>query len=463
MCLRCQKAGKECINEGPTNRIRVFRGFKPANVQVRPREQVHFDHFCKYSLPILSGFEPSPLWKAVKDAISRRGSPVRDIAAAVGAQHMGFIGSASPQDAQEAYIQAVHALRTSMSSATAETISEVLMASLLLAVLQCLRGTLVEAMVHLHGGVQIAKNLLGTMQNVELKECLRLLEQLALKITISESRSEAGIQAMGLVYDLWNATQSDLENDIQLSEASVMIAEQQIIRGLLAMIHHCFKDQLDGDQVQQQLAKEQADVIDKLKHKRASLEGYLKQRLDSLRSEDDLATLARSRFMLARCLLLKVFLNCAWDGTQIIYDMEYSTYEQIVDLLDTALTQLNSQTMFSDGTQLAFSFGLGALSVIALVAAKCRNPHLRRRALALLDKCPPREGVWTTDSARQVIQAIIAYEESSASAAGHIPEEARIHHYIMKEEQDGEHSPGLIIFRVTTVDAVHFTRETIAL
>lgn len=61
-----------------------------------------------------------------------------------------------------------------------------------------------------------------------------------------------------------------------------------------------------------------------------------------------------------------------------------------------------------------FSLSLGIVPPLYLVAARCRDPVIRRRAIYLLSTCNRREGVWDSRLSSQVARYILEVEEAGA-------------------------------------------------
>lgn len=97
----------------------------------------------------------------------------------------------------------------------------------------------------------------------------------------------------------------------------------------------------------------------------------------------------------------------------------------------------NPPSMDGPGPKLSL-MGLSPLFPLYLVAHRCRDPCLRRRAVDLLLTQKWRDGLWNSDLTGQVCKRIIELEEEKAkelvgfdgeiTAAGQIPDAARIVH-----------------------------------
>jgi len=71
-------------------------------------------------------------------------------------------------------------------------------------------------------------------------------------------------------------------------------------------------------------------------------------------------------------------------------------------------------------------FGLGVLMAIYIVATRCREPSIRRDAIATLREWPSKNGIWDSLHVAQVAEWIMGIEEEMAFGSEDIPEEARV-------------------------------------
>ncbi|KAJ3495468.1 hypothetical protein NLG97_g3373 [Lecanicillium saksenae] len=82
----------------------------------------------------------------------------------------------------------------------------------------------------------------------------------------------------------------------------------------------------------------------------------------------------------------------------------------------------------TDGARI-FHMDTGIVTVAFLIAMRCRDPLIRRRALALLSLGPLQEGVWNRTLASQAAYGLIALEEHQlkvAMSCDDIPRESRV-------------------------------------
>jgi hypothetical protein len=66
------------------------------------------------------------------------------------------------------------------------------------------------------------------------------------------------------------------------------------------------------------------------------------------------------------------------------------------------------------GLALRFSFDIAVVPSLYTVVIKCRDPHIRRAALKLLDRYPRREGVWDSVAVAGLGRWVMALEEEGA-------------------------------------------------
>lgn len=70
--------------------------------------------------------------------------------------------------------------------------------------------------------------------------------------------------------------------------------------------------------------------------------------------------------------------------------------------------------------------GTGVVTPLVLVASRCRHRKVRRQAIALLQSCKQREGLWDSDVAAEAAEWIVGVEEEGADEKGWIAESKRV-------------------------------------
>lgn len=129
-----------------------------------------------------------------------------------------------------------------------------------------------------------------------------------------------------------------------------------------------------------------------------------------------------------------VGLSVSLAANEMEWDAYKSDFEEIIQLVESLMS--NSE-QFPDEASKTFSFEIGLISPFHAVAWKCRWPHLRRKGLALLLKTPRRECLFDAELYYAIFSRIMAIEEAHLRLPlGNVPEEQtlppehlRVHHF----------------------------------
>ena len=131
------------------------------------------------------------------------------------------------------------------------------------------------------------------------------------------------------------------------------------------------------------------------------------------------------------------------DALELSYDEHLTEFERSLDCVETLhrYSRRNADTRGSGGGSggsqagSSFTLDLGICAPVFAVAQKCRDPRVRRRAIALLDATQRKEGMWEGSLVARVAERMVAWEERRAAAlrggelvgtAADIPMAARI-------------------------------------
>ena len=115
---------------------------------------------------------------------------------------------------------------------------------------------------------------------------------------------------------------------------------------------------------------------------------------------------------------------------------------QYAEIVSQARAFFDSEAECSKKGVLEPTFSL-AISIIAPlygVAHRCRDPHVRREAAALLRGCPRQEGLWDSIGAGAVVSKIIEIEEQGlgeVKSQHEIPEHARVKNVQVNFDMEG--------------------------
>lgn len=112
------------------------------------------------------------------------------------------------------------------------------------------------------------------------------------------------------------------------------------------------------------------------------------------------------------------------------FDAHHHVFERVLTLIEhlPGVSEASPGNRTSSITK-SLSLELGVVMPLYYVAANCRDPCLRRRAIAQLENLNHREGVWDSLGAARVAEKIVMIEEGSpgdVQSARSIPEGNRI-------------------------------------
>jgi hypothetical protein len=129
----------------------------------------------------------------------------------------------------------------------------------------------------------------------------------------------------------------------------------------------------------------------------------------------------------------KIFLATAPTQSESFFDEYINLFRSIVD---TSM-RIAQDIAVSQSVPRLFSFDLGLIASLFYTATKCRDPDIRRKAVACLRIVPAREGVWDANEAALVAEEAIAWEERNIDLNSNtIPDWGRITDVDLEEYMD---------------------------
>jgi hypothetical protein len=112
------------------------------------------------------------------------------------------------------------------------------------------------------------------------------------------------------------------------------------------------------------------------------------------------------------------------------HDLEYDKYiPKFERVITWAESLIKFQTSATEKHTPLYSFEMNILPPLHYCSTRCRDPKLRRRALALLEDTPRREGMWDSAMLAAIARYIMNEEEAGLGqvfSAEQIPAQARI-------------------------------------
>lgn len=440
-CLRCARGGRHCIKRDdgiPSGREHaVFRTVYFSNPSksftVQEDSLASLEYFYTFTLPLFEASEPNILWQFL-----RRDAPndqsLCHLAAALGHEHMHRAGVRLARYLEKSFCFNGRALRSMRMNAALQTSAQIAAAaffSLLMGILQGLRGLHADMLLHLRCGSMIANHGLCNKSHIaqpELNEVIRLLEKYCISTMLFDSLgNEADKTASVLRHDTWAIKELNPgweQNEVLIvRELDILVKELlYFMRSFRVALH----DSSGRTVAVQRLAKtgycESMPIratLSKMAAKQAALEVALEAALEETRTGRRTISSSSilSEFALPQCLLAKIHLHCFCTKESSL-ENELPTFRKILNLQKTSLTQSRGRSQPLSATP--FSLGLGSIACLVTVARLCPLYSMREEAIQMLRLCPATEGVWTVELATQLCSAIVAVEEQRAAAESRI-------------------------------------------
>ena len=149
--------------------------------------------------------------------------------------------------------------------------------------------------------------------------------------------------------------------------------------------------------------------------------------------QDFLPTLTKLRDQRLGKLLMMSHLCCKMMVSNALADGRETCHDDFIPEFEEIL-RLGSEWLYSDterayAGQRRFSLDMGIIAPVYYVALKCRDPQLRRSAIALLKSSNSQEGAWDSGTMALLAERIVKVEETglcSPQSAADVPEQNRL-------------------------------------
>lgn len=400
--------------------------------------------------------QPNPLWSTVGHLLGDPDSSLRHIVSAMGYQHLAIDSGrpASPKVELTLTTQAIRALRDSITNSTGVSAVEHMVAAVFFTVLESLRGSCAQTMVHLEHGIRLGREKHSSNTEMQVQDCLRVLDDHARNVILLEPN--AGAREKGRELLIGSLTDYSMVDGVKSDNDSSLMTAVHLLESTALAIGHQYSEsrQIPVSEIRDYFVSLWAQMHTQV----VKLEVAVDKVLNDPGILADKPRLIQFHMAKAKCLMLTPWTTKDYAYSLSDFDQDLPLYVSALDHIEAAMDLYGStQGKQGDTRPPAFSLGLGQHRSILAIVAYCRDPALRRRAISLLDKCPIMEGPWKTTTTRAMGKTLIAFEEERAAkitgrtpqTAADIPDECRvvIHHPISIRGQD-QHAPPTMGLRV---------------
>ena len=145
-------------------------------------------------------------------------------------------------------------------------------------------------------------------------------------------------------------------------------------------------------------------------------------------------------------------------GKETIWDDYLPSYEQAIALAEQVINTVILENRSSRFLAPSFSLDMTLVGPLYSIAHKCRDPFLRRKAVALLNAFPRQEGIWDSLLAARVADKLIGLEEDGLGlikCCQDVPDEARLNCVDVSFDPSG----ALATIKYSRVSSPHQTRR----
>ena len=435
-CRRCNSTGRPCggygRNNSPSSTITLVSAkTSPGSGEVyygmdawleSEVERRSFDFFLNHASSRLGGFFQSPFWSREVLQAAIHHPSIRHLVVALGAAYEQFEDrvSQSSEDREEmrfALHQCNQGIRhltqksgsLDRSEQSIENTSSAVIASILFTVFASLQGHMGEAMDHVRSGLRVLQDLQDLQASKEKGPTFALSS--AYPVPLARMRSlltNLYAQMRSMVNDeaIIERDSDPLLSNVNCPSSFVSLADaQDHIQALFSNTIAFFqKNSFEPPQTQ--------EIRDKVRVQQDVLRGALSDSRSALKAlilreagSDDGSIEAATTVVRLYHTYLKVRL-----GLDVLRDDEFmfDSFESDFEEMLMYCEKIFEVTPYNEPT---CSSGLGVVMPLHMIAARCRNPTIRRKAVALLLSGVRREGVWDSIRVGRVVAMTVELEE----------------------------------------------------
>jgi hypothetical protein len=459
-CMRCTNTGRECDGyaESTPSKSKSARDWKSPPKSASPSspkkqfpvftgsvlEQRALEFFFHETAPQLSGFFNSRFWNGSVLQMSLSEPAIRYAMIAVSAMYEeeSFNGTSPVAGTEshtafalESYNKAIHSLIRS-AKANPDSVRVPVMAAIIFICLEFLRGNVGSAITHIESGIKMLKDWRkkhcdgrGPFAQSSIPAEAAFIERELVPIfsCLNMLSSLFGRRSLAIYTNSLDAGESfespPPANSIAIARVELTDLVNVILRFIQSIGESKYKSDVSVDMIVEQIRLQ--GLFDRWQ---ANYRQLLEKGAATQTEHDKLG----ANLIHAVSITLKLWLAAALSPNETAWDQYKDDYEKIVSLSQTLVLEVNSS---SKDPSKHFSFEMGIIAPLHFVAWKCRWPHVRRKALALLKASPRRECLFESYDSCAVFTRVMLVEEEYLGLPRHEvppadelpPEEFRIH------------------------------------
>lgn len=383
--------------------------------------------FCVHSAPQLAGYFDAPFWQQTVLRAGRHEPAVRHAIAAVGALHERLLaGDHSPDGSHDrrtqfALEQCNKSIRYLMQDA-----NESKKPNARLMIITCLLFTTFDAMQERwQEAIEHAAQGYNLLQYYESTSTERADESSAFAVELDHLRSilmrlHVRMKALinkdyGYIFDAEEMQSAWPTHFNSLHEAMVSL---EAVMNLATVL---FLD-LDLDDQLYETATTHADLNSSFRPWLQSWDAAFAELLTNAQVTASPANRKAAMILKANALVTDIFTNVDLSRGESAWEVFQDKFQAIVDLAAAVLEADDSvrsrsqvqktKTTFISTTNVEHAFGLGIITPLCEVCARCSEPIIRGKALELLSRYSRRECMWRGWSSWKVEKYLFGLEKS---------------------------------------------------
>lgn len=336
--------------------------------------------------------------------------------------------------------KALVAAQKLLSSSTAEDIDRVLIACAVFICYDNVRGNYKAAAIHTQSGRSILAQHRTRLKRLARRNDLGEIQQLFGRLDISAiTFSEQNSVYAYRIMDFFSSSPNLIPDEFMtIDEARAPLVDH--VRWTLLL----------GGELHEAERAGNFDYIAALERQRVTLTSHMDRWLEhfeSIVAKEPYAS--RSLILTLRLWHTLALLQLAtiYEDTEMRFDAYLDIFTQIVEYAEQILSLVSKQE-----ERYTFSFDLGISIPLFAVAQRCRDPHIRRRAIALMRTESRQEGAWESIGAADVVERWMLAEEAdlaSVQCAADVPEYKRMES--MEVSVNTESGTAKVVFNLSPV------------